>query len=102
MTEKEAINELLNMSKEELDLVQYYKVKLICSGKNCQRITHVRDYGIHPIYYHPRFTKGWHDITQEFFACAKHWKIYKRLLKKFNQSAVYFKLFDPNKNVIIK
>lgn len=99
MSEAEAILELKSMTQEELDLVQFDEVKWICAGKNCNRGTNVRDYGIGPTYYHKRMK--WVDITKEWIACAKHWKIYKRLIKKFPIEKVHEKIFDHSKNKII-
>lgn len=99
MSEEEAIAELKSMNIEQLDLVPYTEVKLICHGKKCCNGTIVRDYGIAPEYYHKRMK--WHNIQNRFFACGKHFKMYNRLIKSFDIEKVHLKLFDYNKNIII-
>lgn len=94
--EEEAIQELKSMSLQELDLVQHDVLKWICAGKNCNRGTHIRDYGISPVYYHK--TMKWIDVNKQWITCSKHWKIYRRLIKNYPLEAFCHKIFDFNKN----
>jgi hypothetical protein len=102
MSEEEAIKELLNMSESQLLLVPFDTVKLICQAKGCVRHTKIRDYGLHPVYYVKRFDVKWHDITKSFFTCAKHWKIYSRLIKNYDITKVQDKILDYDKHPIQK
>lgn len=108
MTEQEAIDELMNMSQDELDLVQFDVVHLICQVKGCKHYTRARDYGIAPVYYHAKMRDAnnkphkWHDVSTRFWCCSAHWKFIKRLEKKFDKWHIAKKLFDYQKTVIIK
>ena len=97
--EEEAIKELLAMTDKKLDLVPYDTVKLICQAKGCKRFTRVRDYGLKDVYYSKRFIgkEKWHDIKHRFFLCAKHWKFYDRLIKRFDTWRVQEKILDKEK-----
>lgn len=100
--ELKAIAELKSMSLIELDLVDYDTVKWCCQGKKCNRGTKIRNYGIAPFYYWNRKQKdaGWINLDNQFFMCAKHWKLWKRLKLKFDEFKVMQKLFDFNKQKI--
>ncbi|EJL66286.1 hypothetical protein [Flavobacterium sp. CF136] len=100
--EENAKQELMNMSSEQLELVDHDLFKWICSGKNCCRSTKVRDYGIHPIYYHKRITPHFMNMNYFYFMCAKHYKIYKALIKNYPVEKVREKLFDFTKPRLIK
>lgn len=99
MSEEEAIKELKNMSREEIDLVPYDTLKLICQAKGCNRHTKVRDYGLQDTYYSNRFIgkEKWHNIKFSFFLCAKHWKWYDKLTKRFDIWHVQEKMLDKEK-----
>ena len=102
--EEEAIKELMSMSQDELDLVPYDTVKLICQAKSCKRYTKVRDYGISPVYYVKGFKAKdrWHNVVTRYFLCAKHWKLVQRLIKTFGYWRVEEKILDPFKQNIEK
>lgn len=98
MSEEEtAIAELKQMSKEELDLVDYDKLKWVCSGKGCVRGTNIRDYGIGPVYYHPRKSIGFFDVNSWYWMCEFHFKLQKRLLKNYPIEDIQRKVFDLDK-----
>ena len=44
--EEEAIKELMEMSREQLDLVPFDTLKWICAFKKCNCHTKIRDYGL--------------------------------------------------------
>lgn len=96
-SEKEAIAELMNMSDEELLLVDFKKMKWVCSGKNCSRGTSIRDYGIHPIYFHPRKSIRFIDLNTNFWMCEKHFKAFKILIKNYSKEHVGRVLFNHDK-----
>jgi len=97
---EEAIIELKSMTVEQLDLVPYEIKKWVCSGKNCNRGTKIRDYGTEPLFYHTRKSIGWFSLRDTFFMCAKHWKLYNRLKKNYPLAAIYMKMFDFEKQTI--
>lgn len=114
-SEKDAIAELMAMTDAELDMVPYDIVKWICSGKKCTRHTKVRDYGLAPVYFHAKMEVNnentllhgekipkmrWHDTSYGFFMCAKHCKMWKRLVPKYGEIAVNEKIFNPEKTRI--
>lgn len=92
-----AIADLKRMSEDELNLVPYTIVKWVCSGKNCNGHTKVRDYGIGPEYWHPRKSIHWFSTLNKFWMCPKHWKFYRRLSKNFDHETICKKLFNFNK-----
>lgn len=100
--EKRAIAELMEMSHEELLLVDHEKLKWICSGKGCCRSTKIFDFGIWPIIYHHRMKPKWMDMNKWYFMCAKHYKLFKRLAKNFPEEKVRDKILDFNKKRVIK
>lgn len=97
-----AIDQLKEMSPEELEKVPYTIVMWNCSGNKCSNGTKVRDYGAHPWYYRATKNPKWHNIGNNFWACAKHNKFCKRLLKNFSIQSVYNKLFNLKKQRITK
>jgi hypothetical protein len=101
MSEEEAIQEMMAMSDEELLLVPHTVVKWICQAKGCNRHTKAKDYGIAPTYFHAKMKGRWQDLSNTFFLCGKHWKLYQRLIKRFDISAVQHKIFDYKKRNII-
>jgi hypothetical protein len=100
--EEEAIKELMSMSQDELDLVPYDTVKLICQAKGCKRHTKIRDYGLSPVYYVRRYSLKWWNIEKIFFLCPTHYKFYYRLLKSFDAKHVIDKIIDLDKYPIEK
>lgn len=102
--EEEAIDTLLKMSLPELDLVPFDTVKLICQAKGCKRHTKVRNYGLSPVYYVPRFKpkERWHNIDTNFFLCHKHCKLYYRLLKNYDYQHIFDKIINFEKLPIEK
>lgn len=99
MNDQQAIYELMNMTESEIDMVPFDLKKLTCSFKKCNRGTGVRNFGIHPIYYHKRMK--WIDVSKTFFCCSKHWRFYKKLIKNYSESHVQEKILDKNKQIII-
>ena len=99
--EKAAIAELLAMSREEVDLVQFEVVKWVCAGKRCNRYTKVRDYGVFAQYYWPRKGETWINITKSIYCCQKHHKLLGRLAKNYPMQDVHNKLFDYEKPHIL-
>jgi len=102
--EEDAIKELMSMSQDELDLVPYDTVKLICQAKGCKRHTKVRDYGLPSVYYVKGFNKNdrWHNVIKSYFLCAKHWKLVQRLISQFDAWRVENKILDFEKQTIEK
>lgn len=92
-----AIADLMDMSAEELELVDHDLVKWNCSVKGCSRHTKVKDFGIRPVYY---WRKRWWDLTFGLYWCSKHWKFYRRLKKTFDDKTIQAKLVDKNKQKI--
>jgi hypothetical protein len=100
MTEEQAaINELKSMSKEELDLVPYENVWITCCCKGCNSVHRVRDYGITPEYYSPKF--GFVDAAGGMYWCGKHWKFRNRLVPIYGLDKVAWKLVDWLKKPIL-
>lgn len=97
MSEEEAKAELKAMSREQLELVPHDIKLWVCQGKNCNRHTTVRDYGLHPEYYHTRKSLGWQNVSERFWMCARHYSIFKRLRKNFTLDHIYRRIFDENK-----
>lgn len=102
MSEAEAIETLKAMTDEELLLVDHSVVKWVCQGKKCCRGTKIRDYGIAPLFFHPRKSIRWFDINKYYWMCEKHFKMYKRLVKNFPKEAVERKIFDPTKPKLLQ
>lgn len=100
--EEEAIKEMIAMNDQEILMVPFDTVKWICQAKGCNRHTKLRDYGISPIYYHPKMKGRWQDLTKTFFLCSKHWKFHERLKKSFNLYHIGRKIIDYTKQNIIK
>jgi hypothetical protein len=73
--EQQAIDELMAMSEKELEQVEHNKVKWVCCCKGCSRITHIKDYGIYPLF---RWRKKWIDLSKIIFYCGKHYPIFRR------------------------
>lgn len=91
-----ALEELMNMTREELDRVPY-EIKLWgCQCKNCKNASRVRDYGVSPFFFSPRKGKkwGWKDLRDWYYICGRHWKFYKRLLKSYDRKTIDNKLLD--------
>jgi len=95
--EEAAIVEMMAMTDAELELVPFTIVKWQCQGKGCTNGTKVRDYGIAPIYFHPRKSIRWFHIDDYIWNCSKHNKFVKRLQKSFSYEAICEKIFDPDK-----
>ncbi len=98
---REAVRELKRMSDEELLLVPYTELKWVCQTKGCTNGTIVRDYGIGPIYFHPRKSIRWFDIRTWYWSCCKHNKFIKRLLKSFLRYRIEQKIMDWNKEKLV-
>lgn len=92
--EYNAMQELLKMSKEELDNVEYKLMKWRCQGKDCQNGTKVRDYGISPYFYLERKNEGWRNLNIYWWNCGKHNKMWKELIKSYPQKDVFDRLMD--------
>ncbi len=101
LEEENAIKEMMAMSNEELLLVPHTIVKWICQAKGCIRHTKAKDYGIAPVYFHPRLKGRWHDTTKYYYLCAKHYKLENRLAKRFGIRPTQNKILDYNKQNII-
>ena len=95
--ESQAISELLNMTRDQLDKVDYDLKRWPCQCKKCTRGTRIRDYGISPWYYWPA-NKKWIRLDRNFFMCSIHWKFSKRLLKSFDLETVYRRIVDYSWN----
>jgi len=91
--ELHARQQLLNMTREELNNVDYDLKRWPCQCKKCTRGTRVRDYGISPWYYWP-CKKKWVRLDETWLYCGKHWKFYKRLLKSFDIRTIDNKMLD--------
>lgn len=89
--EWQAQMELMKMTREELENVEFDLKKWRCQCENCTRGTRIRDYGISPNYYWPAHKK-WVNLNLTWLYCAKHWKFYKRLIKNFPNDHADFKL----------
>lgn len=94
--EFKAMMDLLNMSREELDNVEYKLVKWRCQGKDCMNGTKLRDYGIKPFYYSERKGLGWQDLRRYYWLCGKHNKFYKRLIKNFDHATISEKIMSTD------
>lgn len=98
---EESITEFMEISPESLKMIQFDLVKLVCAAKGCCRFTKARDYGIHPVYYHPRMVNLWHNTDTHFFLCPGHRKLHERLLKRgFEKDHIYRRLIDENKREV--
>lgn len=100
--EQDAINELMAMSAEELDVVDYDLKKWCCQAKNCTNGTIVRDYGISPMFYHPGRKARWYNLNLGFWMCGKHNKFVKRLSKSFPINDVMDRIIDYTKMPVNK
>lgn len=96
--EQQAIEELKAMSRAELDRVPYTPLRWICGCKGCERYTRVRDYGILPEFYHPRW--GWLSL-RHYLLCAKHGKLFKRLEKGHPKWRIENRLLDKTKECLL-
>lgn len=100
--EEKAIIELKSMTDQELLLVPFDVVKLICQVKGCKCHTKIRCYGLHPVYYVKRTDIKWWDIRKHFFLCSKHWKFYRRMQKMYDVDRLQEKIIDRSKFPIEK
>jgi len=100
--EWEAQMELLKMSREELDKVDYDLKKWQCQAKGCTCGTKIRDYGISPYFYHPTKKGAWARLDNTFWLCGKHNKFYKHLTKIYASHLVQDRLLDNDKTPIEK
>lgn len=98
---REAVREMKRMTDEELELVPFTPMKWQCQGKGCTNGTIVRDYGIGPIYFHPRKNIRWFDIRTMYWCCSKHNKLFKRLLKSFLRVRIEQKIMDWDKERLV-
>lgn len=76
--------DIKSLTPDELEQVPFDGVRWQCKIKFCKCYTRMRDYGMHPVYYHKRGVKNpvngidhWINITEIFLMCSKHWKRYK-------------------------
>jgi hypothetical protein len=86
------------MSKEELGLVPFDKMEWCCQGKNCNRKTTVKTYGDFPFFYwRGQWIPFIHEsnIPTEFFMCSKHFKMWKGLIKNYEEEKVFQKVMKP-------
>lgn len=51
------------------------KKKWICGCKGCDRYTNIRDIGINPVYFGPRFKRLFLDLRRSYYLCGKHYKL---------------------------
>lgn len=92
--EEQAINELMAMSREELDKVPYDLCKWQCQCKGCTNGTKVRDYGASPFFYFLRESK-WYDLDHWEWTCGKHNKFRKRLLSRgYSEQHIWARLYE--------
>lgn len=68
--------ELRQMPEHELASVSFEVLKWQCSVEGCCRFTRIKDYSCSPFYH---WRKGWIDLSQNIFYCAKHWQYFKRV-----------------------
>lgn len=95
------------LDKDALDAVPFTRMRWLCQCKGCNNGTHVRDYGI-GWYFLDRNSKAaaknprdyWMGINN-YWLCGKHWKFFKRLEKTYGHEAVFNKLIDQAKTVLI-
>lgn len=98
--EMQAIAELKQMSKEELEKVHHTVLKWVCQVKGCNHHTKVWDFGVYNEFYSPKKNWGWHT-TNYFFMCGKHYKWIKKLTKIYGEEAVNNKVFDWTKERLL-
>ena len=89
LDEEFTLEDLKIMSREELDKIPYTPVRWQCKIKLCKSFTRLRDYGVHPWYYHPRgvchcdgTTIHWIHVYNIFRICHKHKKYWKLQLEE--------------------
>lgn len=95
--------QFMRIDREGLDQVPYELKKWRCQAKGCCNGTKVRDYGILPWVWAHRNSQYsyrvpqayWVNVSTHFNMCAKHLKMFKRLVKQFDFRSVYDKLMDP-------
>ncbi len=102
-SEEEAIKELMEMSREQLDLVPFDTLKWICGFKKCNCHTKIRDYGLGDLFYHPKMATlpNFFNPFNVFFVCGKHWKFYNKLVKIYGQRKTINKVIDLEKERLI-
>jgi hypothetical protein len=76
--------DIKGLSAGELEKVPFDIVRWQCKIKFCKCYTRMRDYGMHPVYYHKRGVTNpgniidhWINIDTMFLMCSKHYKRYK-------------------------
>lgn len=88
--------DLRKMSDEDLDKVPSDIMYWICQGKGCNCYSKVKTYGDFPFF---RFRKEWismdGSIPRNFLMCGKHFKMWKRLIKNYDEDKVYQKIMKP-------
>ncbi len=107
--------EIMKLSREELDKMPFDIVRWQCKIKLCKSFTRMRDYGIHPWYYHPRGvvrsdtkeTEYWINVYRIFRICGKHFKAFGKReidnipLKKNQNGTIRNGWDDTKKETII-
>lgn len=97
--------QFMQLDKASLDALPYDLYKWNCCCKKCENGTTVRDYGIAPFYFLNRNSKNaesktdryWNNLNQFVWFCGKHWKLIRRLEKKYSYGTIAEKLINPSK-----
>ena len=76
MEDVKAITELLLMSKEEVEKVEYTPYKCLCAIEGCTRFTTLRNFDTEPFFWSRQL--GWVNLQQQKFYCSNHLYIIKQ------------------------
>ncbi len=108
------VQDFMRLDKESLDKVPYTIYKWVCQCSGCNNGTRVRDYGLTE--FNPRGIWAFLDRNSKYanknpgeywmgpnniWLCGKHFKLVKRLEKRFDTQHIRNRLFDEGKIVLI-